>query len=234
MNREEAPVLLVCAFHVRKSRMNHILEHGQITTEELKDVYGYNHPPRAARDVREEGIPLHSIKVTGSDGRRIGAYTFGDFDSIEQHKLGGRKVFSKDFKRGLLSRHDSRCALCHEVYADRYLQKDHRVPYEVAGESVGDESQPQLFMPICGTCNRKKSWSCEHCTNWMGEKIVENCATCYWASPENYAHIALKEMRRVEIVWSGGEVAWFDRVAKAARSKDLAIQEYLKQLLKGS
>ncbi len=26
--------------------IEHILEHGQITTEELKELYGYGHPPR--------------------------------------------------------------------------------------------------------------------------------------------------------------------------------------------
>lgn len=29
--------------------IEHILKHGQISTEELKSVYGYNHPPRAVR-----------------------------------------------------------------------------------------------------------------------------------------------------------------------------------------
>jgi len=37
--------------------IDHILKYGYITTQELKDQYGYNHPPRAARDVREQGIP---------------------------------------------------------------------------------------------------------------------------------------------------------------------------------
>ncbi|HNU03736.1 MAG TPA: HNH endonuclease, partial [Anaerolineae bacterium] len=54
--------------------IDHILTHGHITTEELKELYGYNHPPRAARDVREQGIPLETFRVTGSDGRKIGAY----------------------------------------------------------------------------------------------------------------------------------------------------------------
>ena len=40
----------------------HILEHGHITAEELKDNYGYNHPPRAARDVRENGVPLDTFQ----------------------------------------------------------------------------------------------------------------------------------------------------------------------------
>ena len=36
--------------------IDHILEHGQITTEELRDIYGYNHPPRAIHDIRRLDI----------------------------------------------------------------------------------------------------------------------------------------------------------------------------------
>ena len=42
--------------------IRHILEHGYITTEELKDIYGYNHPPRAIRDVREQGILIETYR----------------------------------------------------------------------------------------------------------------------------------------------------------------------------
>ena len=45
--------------------IKHILEHGFITSEELKNTYGYNHPPRAVRDVREHGIPIITYRVTG-------------------------------------------------------------------------------------------------------------------------------------------------------------------------
>jgi hypothetical protein len=44
-----------------KTVIGHILKHGQITTEELKNLYGYNHPPRAARDVKEHGIPIERV-----------------------------------------------------------------------------------------------------------------------------------------------------------------------------
>ncbi|WP_044290750.1 hypothetical protein [Rivularia sp. PCC 7116] len=44
-----------------KAVIEHILQHGYITTEDLKETYGYNHPPRAARDVRERGIPLETF-----------------------------------------------------------------------------------------------------------------------------------------------------------------------------
>jgi hypothetical protein len=46
-----------------KTVIDHILEHGFITTEELKETYGYNHPPRAVRDVREHGIPIETFRV---------------------------------------------------------------------------------------------------------------------------------------------------------------------------
>lgn len=73
--------------------IDHILTYGFITTEELKDKYGYNHPPRAARDVREQGIPLETFRVTGSDGRKIGAYRFGNPARARFSKLSGRTGF---------------------------------------------------------------------------------------------------------------------------------------------
>ena len=37
--------------HRAKVVIDHIIKHGFISTEELKEIYGYNHPPRAAGDV---------------------------------------------------------------------------------------------------------------------------------------------------------------------------------------
>ena len=51
-----------------KTVIDHIIKHGHITTEELKEKYGYNHPPRAARDVRESGIPIVTFRVEGGTG----------------------------------------------------------------------------------------------------------------------------------------------------------------------
>jgi hypothetical protein len=62
----------------RPRTVRHILEHGFITSQELKDTYGYNHPPRAVRDVREHGIPIVTYRIEGTDGRMIAAYKFGD------------------------------------------------------------------------------------------------------------------------------------------------------------
>lgn len=67
---------LLASVNAKRPRtvIQHILEHGFITSQELKELYGYNHPPRAVRDVREYGIPLVTYRVTGTDGRSIAAY----------------------------------------------------------------------------------------------------------------------------------------------------------------
>ena len=59
--------------------IEHILQHGFITTEDLKEKYGYNHPPRAVRDVREQDIPIEMFRVEGSDGRKKKAYKNGEY-----------------------------------------------------------------------------------------------------------------------------------------------------------
>ena len=81
--------------------IKHLLKHGFVTTEELRRDYGYNHPPRAARDVREQGIPLETFRVTGSDGRKIGAYRFGDPARARFSRLSGRTAFAAELKRKL-------------------------------------------------------------------------------------------------------------------------------------
>lgn len=213
------------------SVINHILKHGQVTTEELKDQHGYNHPPRAARDVRECGIPLETVRVTGADGRKIGAYRFGDPEKIENHKLGGRKVFSKSFKELLLRKQGPVCAITGEPYHPRYLSIDHRVPYEVVGDNVGAENDPDSFMLISATTQRQKSWSCEHCANWNGRKDRDVCADCFWASPEKYNHIAMEERRRIDIFWIGKDIEIYNQLNLLARKEGISLCEYIKKLL---
>jgi len=214
-----------------KTVIDHIIQHGFITTEELKDIYGYDHPPRAARDVREAGIPLETFWITGKSNRKIGAYRFADPSGISQHKLGGRRTFSKPFKQLLLLRDGSRCSICSEIYEDRYLTIDHRIPYEVVGDNPSDEHQAAAFMLVCGTCQRKKSWSCEHCSNWIDAKNISICKTCYWSSPESYVHLAMKAERRIELVWTEGEVSDFERLKAEAAIIGLSLQENLKKKL---
>ena len=211
--------------------IKHILKYGCITTEELSDTYGYDHPPRAARDVREQGIPLETFRVTGSHGRKIGAYRFGDLAKIKSGKLGGRKTWPKNFKKTLVEIYNSRCGICFTHYEHRYFQIDHRVPYEVGGNVVG-ELDPADFMLLCSSCNRAKSWSCEHCKNWTTDHLSEVCKTCYWANQEHYEHIALYLIRRLDVTWSGDEVSHYDRLVQLSKHVQKNVPEFVKDVLR--
>lgn len=210
--------------------IDHILKHGMISNEELKELYGYDHQPRAIRDVRENGIPLvtHSV-VSKKSGRRMGVYTFDDVANVKGGRIGGRKAFPKNFKPVLVDMYGNRDAFSGERLEERYLSIDHRIPYEVAGEEAG--FAPESFMLLDSSSQRAKSWSCEHCENWLRLHKPEICGRCFWAFPEDYDHIAMEQKRRVDVVWSGDEVRRFDAVKAAAKAKGLTVGELIKQLL---
>ena len=194
--------------------IEHIIEHGYVTTEELRDLYGYNHPPRGARDVREQGIPLVTFRVVGSDGRRIGAYRFGDPSDQRSAQLSGRTAFSARMKSTLTELFGARCNIYLETFPERELQIDHRIPFEIVGEGALSEN-PADYMLLCPSANRAKSWSCEHCDNWT-KREADICRSCYWAFPEHYSHVAMRELRRLDIAWSGEEIPDYERLSEAA------------------
>ncbi len=183
-----------------KTVIDHILKHGFITTQELKDRYGYNHPPRAVRDVKEHGIPIEMFRVEGNDGRKIAAYRFEDPGKARSGQQVGRTVLSKELKQKLVALHGERCAIYLGPFPDRELQIDHRIPFEVLGDVLGAKPNPDDYMLLCGSANHAKSWSCEHCVNWLEPKKADICRACYWASPDDYTHVAMCEARRSDIL----------------------------------
>lgn len=211
-----------------KAVINHILQYGFITTEELKERYGYNHPPRAARDVRELGIPLETFRVTGRDGRKIAAYKFGNVAKTRFSRLSGRTGLSKQIKNELINKYGCKCFIYLEEVDERELQIDHRVPFEVDGEP---ELEPDNFMLLCGSANRAKSWSCEHCENWRNIKDKSICLSCYWAYPENYTHIAMRQVRRVDLIWQEENVEIYERLKQQAASLNKEIPEFIKEII---
>lgn len=213
-----------------KTVITHILKHGQITTEELKNLYGYNHPPRAARDVKEHGIPIERITVVGTDGRKIAAYRFGETTNIKVRRFDGRTGLSKQIKDALIAKYGCRCFIYLEEMPEAALQIDHRVPFEVAGES--ETMSPEDFMLLCGSANRAKSWSCEHCDNWRSQKDRAVCLTCYWAYPENHTHVAMKQLRRVDLLWQGDETAQYERLKADAAEAGMPIPDFVKEVLR--
>ncbi len=215
-----------------KTVIDHIIEHGHITTEELKEQYGYNHPPRAARDVREQGIPLETFNVKDSTGRAIGAYRFGKWEDFRADKLKGRHAFSKQFKKDLVEKYGEQCLVCSAAFEERYLQIDHRIPYQVAGDDPKPNRNLDHYMLVCSSCNRAKSWSCEHCSNWLTKHDPAICEDCYWASPLEYKHIAMRDIRRLAMVWQDDEVSQYDSVKKMAAVGDEDMPTFVKNLIR--
>jgi hypothetical protein len=214
-----------------KTVIDHILKHGSITAEDLQDenIYGYTQAARAARDVKECGIPLVGYYTFSErTGKRTYAYKFGNLDEIQTNRVAGRIQFSKDFKRTLYEISGGHCQVCNGVFEERYLQVDHRVPYEVGGD-VSDR-EVQNFMLLCGSCNRAKSWSCEHCENWKFSKSPSLCMACYWGDPNDYNHIALEDVRRLDLHWRGNEVKYYDAIKAIAEKNNFEFPEFIKTI----
>lgn len=214
-----------------KTVIEHILKHGQITTGELKDTYGYNHPPRAIRDVREQGIPITMFRVTGTDGRKIAAYKFGDPSEVRATQLSGRTVFSSNLKNALIEKYGLRCNIYLESFPVRELQIDHRVPFEIAGDNGNISKNISEYMLLCASANRAKSWSCENCPNWL-KKDIDTCKSCYWAYPESYTHIAVRDIRRIDLLWHGEEISEYDTLIEEAAKLQEEAPEYVKKVLR--
>lgn len=208
--------------------IQHILKNGYITSQELKDVYGYNHPPRAIRDVREYGIPLVTYRVQGIDGRSIAAYKFGNPNDAKNSlsKASGRTVLSKALKQALIEKYGAKCFIYLEKMDDAVLQVDHRVPYEIGGEH--DEKDIEYFMLLSPSANRAKSWTCEHCINWE-KKDKDFCLHCFWAHPESYDHVAGRIEKVISIIFTGDEIEDYNRLVSLAGEE--TAQATIKKIL---
>ncbi len=216
----------------KRSRIvvEHIIKHGFVTTEDLEN-YGYKHPPRAVRDVKEQGIPLDKFWTKNAQGRKIAGYRFGDPTLIRNDRLGGRKVFSKDFKSSVIALSDGKCTICCTPFQSRYLQIDHRVPYEVLPDNDYIHRNPSDYMSLCGSCNRAKSWSCEHCDNWTANHKPKICHTCYWANPNKYNHVAGSQIRRLDITWLSSEIDVYKILSDGANAKGQPLPVFVKNVL---
>lgn len=201
-----------------------IVANGIITTEEINKA-GYDHPPRAAQDAKDLGFRLKRVETKHSNGHSIAGYTF-DTQELEAQK-SGRRLLPKKERDLLIQNAGYKCQICG---AKNNLQVDHRIPYEVAGESQQEETDP--YQILCGSCNRKKSWACEHCQNVLQNKELDICRSCYWAEPDSFTHVAMQEQRRVDLVWIGDEVANFDKIKTEANSHGRSVQQEIKETLK--
>ena len=86
-------------------------------------------------------------------------------------------------------------------------------------------------MLLCGSANRAKSWSCEHCVNWLELKQPEICRNCYWVYPDQYTHIAMREVRRADILWTGPEVEVYENLKERTLRLQRNIPSYVKEIV---
>lgn len=206
-----------------KYAVERIIETGYVTTADL-NAMGYDHPPRAIGDIKDAGIKVKKRMVL-VDGRRMARYELDPAEGANADMIG-RRALGKAFRDRLFQVWKFRCAVCDGRFTSRELQADHRVPYRIAGEP--ESVTPEEFMPLCPSCNRAKSWSCETCLNWV-RKEVEVCKSCLWASPNDYSHVATLPERRLYVTWSGeGEISKFDAFVAAAKGEGRSAVEEIK------
>lgn len=236
MNRNDLPedfLELLDSVKNKRARfvIDTILEKDFCSTEDLKNG-GYEHAPRAARDVKELGIPLMTVKTKDSNGKNIAAYRFGDWDEAKKNqiaKVGGRTQLTAKLKAALIEHYGCKCQLYGEEYPERLLQPDHRIPYEIGGDPE-DMMDTDCFMLLCPSANRDKSWACEHCPNWK-RKDISFCRTCYYAFPENYEHVAGEEERKINLVFKGADIELYEKILANAKSNNIRIEEYVRKML---
>ena len=108
------------------------------------------------------------------------------------------------------------------------LQADHRIPYEIAGEQA-DQGNIEAYMLLSPSANRAKSWTCENCENWT-KKDPAFCVTCYWASPEDYEHIAGNQERVILVVFTGDEIENYNRLIEISGTDE--AQKTIKKLIR--
>ena len=133
-------------------------------------------------------------------------------------------------KKALIERYGARCNIYLEPFPERELQIDHRVPFEIAGENV-DLDDVNEYMLLCASANRAKSWSCEHCENWK-KREVSICESCYWAYPESYSHIATRDIRRLDILWTDEDIVEYDKLRGEAAKAQEEVPQYVKNVLR--
>lgn len=106
------------------------------------------------------------------------------------------------------------------------------MPYQVCGDDK--EADTSDFMLVCASCNRAKSWSCERCPNWKQEQERSVCLSCYWASPNEYIHVALRQIRRLDLTWTETEIADYEQLSKLLASNKQSMANFIKFTLRDS
>jgi hypothetical protein len=174
-----------------------ILRSGAVTALHIKQVY--SNETMAVCDLAQTGVPLERRRERSPSGRTTTCYTL---DPVEfQMRQEARACLSEKSRAALFERYGYMCAVCGHAHK-RTLQADHRVPYRIVGNTRARMVGIDAFQALCPTCNTAKHWRCATCPTAESGDVDGpiGCQLCYWASPNNYTHIAGKPERRVVLV----------------------------------
>ncbi len=209
-----------------------ILDKGSVTTADLA-VLGYDHPPRAAQDVKDATLPLIMKMVRRADGKRMASYRFPtEAEAVAGRALrSGRLNVRPMFRRELMKHYGSADTITGAKLPATMLTVDHRVPFQVSGDAGLEDEDISQFMLLDRSMQSVKAWTCRHCPNvTTGLLDPEVCGRCFWAYPESYDHVATVEVRRTDIVWQGSDIPLHDRLQERAKNEGVTVAELLKQL----
>ena len=67
---------------------------------------------------------------------------------------------------------------------------------------------------------------------WTTDQLLKVCQSCYWAAPEHYAHVALRLVRRLDVVWSGDRVPEYERLVRLSQHARKKLPEFVKDVLR--
>jgi len=208
--------------------LNQILDHGDCSTEWLQEQ-GYDHAPRAAQDLKDAGVPLKSHKkdMNSKTGNRMSSYYLLDRNPSEVK--AGRKQPPKKFKKDLIKKYDQRDHFTGQETAGHELTMDHRTPYDVGGDP--DNFDVKDWMLLGASSQQRKKHACSNCENQKNIREPATCRRCYWAYPEDYDHVAMENLRRVDVEFRGKDVDKFDQLEKYAKRMGLSIEDAMRSLI---
>lgn len=159
-----------------------IMNTGTCSTEDLKKA-GYEHAPRAKRDVVEKGIPIDTFNGKDSEGRRMAVYKFGNWEEAKKQnsiaKTKGRNNLSDKLKQKLIKENGSKCALYGEKFDESLLQAG---PDGWNGVRMAREIDSSYLTNLFYT---------DHYAHDTKEKLSEKFAEAYYGKygewPDSYA-----------------------------------------------
>jgi hypothetical protein len=189
-----------------KSTLGVYLRQGYVTKQ---DCYDLGFDPVVTRDLTKHGIVFES---------RQGAIYLDIERSNADH--GGPSQMATRRRDVLIEASGFVCNLCGATFEKKRLAVDHRIPHQIVGDRIVVEHGDAAFQVACYYCNNRKQQACRACP--AQESDGQECPTCYWASPEDYTHVArVPERRLVLTAREPKHIRFLDVVQRHARKHGL-------------